>query len=98
MRIFGHDEVGGVGINGDGFPSRQLQKPKSQRRQLYSSVCLLYIPNSPVLRLNDKSLLHTKKSRDRLLVERRAHDQKVVSSNPGRSGRRIFFSTINFLC
>ena len=93
MRIFGHDEVGGVGINGDGFPSRQLQKPKSQRRQLYSSVCLLYTPNSPVLKLNDKSLLHTQKSRDRLLVE-----QKVASSNPGRGGRRIFFSRVNFLC
>ena len=37
-------------------------------------------------------------SRDSLLVQRETRDQKVVSSNPGRSGRRIFFSTVNFVC
>ena len=26
------------------------------------------------------------------------HDWKVVSSNPGRSGGRIFFSRVNFVC
>ena len=33
-----------------------------------------------------------------ILVECWNHDQKVVSSNPGRSGRRIFFSSVNFVC
>ena len=33
-----------------------------------------------------------------LLVERRTHDRKVASSNPGRSGGRIFFSRVNSVC
>ena len=37
-------------------------------------------------------------SRDSLLVERRTRDRKVTSSNPGRSGGRIFFHRVNFLC
>ena len=31
-------------------------------------------------------------------LERRTHDRKVASSNPGRSSGRIFFSRINFVC
>ena len=31
-------------------------------------------------------------------LERQTHDQKVASSNPGRSGGRIFFSRVNFVC
>ena len=31
-------------------------------------------------------------------LERRTHDRKVASLNPGRSGRRIFFSRVNFVC
>ena len=31
-------------------------------------------------------------------LERRIRDRKVVSSNPGRSGGRIFFSRVNFVC
>ena len=31
-------------------------------------------------------------------LERWTHDRKVASSNPGRSGGRIFFSRVNFLC
>ena len=31
-------------------------------------------------------------------LERRTHDRKVVSLNPGRSGGRIFFSRVNFVC
>ena len=31
-------------------------------------------------------------------LERRTRDQKVVGSNPCRSGGRIFFSRVNFLC
>ena len=37
-------------------------------------------------------------SRDSLLVKRRTRDRKVASSNPGRSGGRIFLSSINFEC
>ena len=33
-----------------------------------------------------------------LLVKRRTRDRKVASSNPGRSGPRIFFSRVNFVC
>ena len=33
-----------------------------------------------------------------MLVERRTRDRRVASSNPGRSGRGIFFSRVNFLC
>ena len=32
------------------------------------------------------------------LVECRTHDGKVASLNPRRSGGRIFFSRINFVC
>ena len=31
-------------------------------------------------------------------LARRTRDQKVASSNPGRSGGRIFFSRVNFMC
>ena len=31
-------------------------------------------------------------------LECRTHNGKVASSNPGRSGRRIFFSKVNFVC
>ena len=31
-------------------------------------------------------------------LERRTRDRKVVGLNPCRSGRRIFFSRVNFLC
>ena len=31
-------------------------------------------------------------------IERRTRDQKVPGSSPGRSGGRIFFSRVNFLC
>ena len=31
-------------------------------------------------------------------LERRTRDRKVASSNPGSSGRRIFFSRVNFVC
>ena len=37
------------------------------------------------------------KSRDSSLVERQTRDRKVASSNPGRSGGRIFFSTVKFV-
>ena len=33
-----------------------------------------------------------------MMVERRTRDRKVASSNPGRSGGRIFFSKVNFVC
>ena len=33
-----------------------------------------------------------------LLVQHQTRDQKVASSNPRRSGRRIFFFKINFVC
>ena len=31
-------------------------------------------------------------------LERRTHDWNVASLNPGRSGGRIFFSIVNFVC
>ena len=31
-------------------------------------------------------------------LERRTHDWKVPGSNPCRSGRKIFFSMVDFLC
>ena len=31
-------------------------------------------------------------------LERQTHDRKVAGSNPHWSGRRIFFSRVNFLC
>ena len=31
-------------------------------------------------------------------LERRTRDRKVASSNPGRSGGRVFFSRVNFVC
>ena len=32
------------------------------------------------------------------ILERRTHDRKVQGSSPGRSGGRIFFSRVKFLC
>ena len=32
------------------------------------------------------------------MIRRRTRDRKVESSNPGRSGGRIFLSSVNFLC
>ena len=31
-------------------------------------------------------------------LERQIRDRKVAGSSPGRSGGRIFFSSVNFLC
>ena len=31
-------------------------------------------------------------------LERQTHDRKVPGSSPGKSGGRIFFSGVNFLC
>ena len=31
-------------------------------------------------------------------LERETHDRKVASSNPDRSGGRIFFSNVDFVC
>ena len=31
-------------------------------------------------------------------LERQARDRKVAGSSPGRSGGRIFFSRVSFLC
>ena len=42
------------------------------------------------------TMLHL--GRDNLLVERRTRNRKVASSNAGRSGGRIFFSTVNLVC
>ena len=35
---------------------------------------------------------------DGSVTERRACDRKFADSNPGRSGGRSFFSSVNFLC
>ena len=37
-------------------------------------------------------------SRDSLLVRAPTRDQKIASSNPGRSSGRMFFSRVNFVC
>ena len=31
-------------------------------------------------------------------LERQTHDRKFASSNPGKSGERIFFARVNFVC
>ena len=41
---------------------------------------------------------HTSEVEIAQLVERRTRDRKVVRSNPSRSGGRIFFSSVHFLC
>ena len=41
---------------------------------------------------------HLLRERDSFLVERRTWDGKVASLNLGRSGRKIFFSRVNFVC
>ena len=42
--------------------------------------------------------LRKKQNWDSLLVECQISDRKVTSSNPGWSGRRMFFSRVNFVC
>ena len=44
------------------------------------------------------SLLSSLGARIACWLERRTHDRKVASSNPGRRCRRIFFSRVNFVC
>ena len=56
------------------------------------------MPAEPGSWLNGLTYDTVQGCQDSLLVERRIHDQKVVSFNPGRCGGRIFFSRINFLC
>ena len=41
---------------------------------------------------------HSSVSWDSLLAKHWTHYRKVASSNPGRSGGRIFFSQVNFVC
>ena len=36
-------------------------------------------------------------SQDSLVVEHQTRDRKVLNSSPGKSGRRIFFSKVNFV-
>ena len=43
------------------------------------------------------SLIYTHASQDSLFAECRTRDRKVASSNPGRSGGRIFCSRVNFV-
>ena len=35
---------------------------------------------------------------DSLMVEHRTRDRKVAGANPGRSGGKIFFVRVNFVC
>ena len=35
---------------------------------------------------------------DSSVVERRTHDRKISGSNPAKSGEKLFFSGVNFLC
>ena len=37
-------------------------------------------------------------SRESLLVQRQTRSRRIASSSPGRSGGRIFFSRVNFVC
>ena len=41
---------------------------------------------------------YTLGSGDNSVLEQQTQDQKVLGLSPGRSGRRIFFSRVNFLC
>ena len=45
-----------------------------------------------------KTKTHKREACKAQWLERRIRDQKVVGSNPCRSGGRIFFSRVNFLC
>ena len=58
----------------------------NQQNQKYWSKLTTFINNN--IDNNNKALLR----------ERRTRDRKVASSNPGRSGWRIFFSKVNFVC
>ena len=69
----------------------------------HSMICVTLVCSREMVNLSmDKCLgIYTDTinvSWDSLLVECWTHDQKVANSNPGRSGERVFFSRINFLC
>ena len=53
--------------------------------------------NAFSVEISDQGRYSTWVCRDSLLVERRTRDRKVASSNPGRSGWRIFLSRVNFV-
>ena len=40
----------------------------------------------------------SREARTACWLERRTHDRKFASSNPGRKGGTIFFSRVNFVC
>ena len=64
--------------------SARLESGCSVKKSLFSFLLM------PLLSLPPRS-------RDSLLVECRTRDRKVASSNPHRSGGRIFFSRVNSL-
>ena len=65
---------------------------------LYSCYCLLRVVCSYMSLHSHVSHSIILGSWDNMLVMRQTLDQKVVSLNPGRSSRRIFFSRVNFVC
>ena len=55
-----------------------------------------------MLHINNQSINHHGNAdmgnRDSLLVKCRTRNRQVASSNPGRSGGKIFLSRVNFVC
>ena len=75
--------------------SYSLQKKKRKKAQARYEWWNI-VPKSPQVRKKPPPGLCL--VRIACLEERQIHDLKVASLNPGRSGRRIFFSRVNFLC
>ena len=65
-----------------GMRRRSSERLCSRKQQTNATAIVLRWPGSP----------------DSSLVECRTHDSKVASLNPGRSGGRIFFYRVNFVC
>ena len=72
--------------------------PRRRKESLWRNYCVAYHTGSllkPPFSIHRESM---PKNRDGLLVRRRTRHRKVASSNPCRSGGRIFFSGVNFVC
>ena len=88
-------------LNFNNFWSTSPCKHKKGNSSIVSSVQFINNSLCDIKTLNNHRVrldTHTGTDSDSLLVECLARDQKVANLNPGRSGRRIFFSRVNFVC
>ena len=79
-------------------PTQELSWVQCTSGLGWSSMSTWYPVLSLKIFARAKSRISCMVDRTACWLERWTHDQKVASSNPGKSGERIFFSRVNFVC